>query len=89
MATVNPRTRIAVYERDGYACRRCGWAVEPPQGYDGRRALGIEIRKPNGKPGFRILELDHVWPRRLGGRRTLANLQTLRNSCNARKGATV
>lgn len=87
MATVNPRTRIKVYERDGYACRHCGWSVEPPADYDGRQALGITFLKPNGKYGVRILELDHVLPKSRGGRGCFANFQTLCNSCNVRKGA--
>lgn len=35
------------------------------------------------------LELDHIYPFKLGGRFEIDNLQALCNSCNARKGATV
>lgn len=83
------RTRLAVYRRDGYACKTCGWKPEVPKGYDGQYALGETYRKPNGKVGVRILELDHIWPYLLGGEFEVDNLQALCNSCNARKGANV
>ena len=83
------RTRLAVYSRDGYACKACGWLPKVPENYDGRYALSESWRKPNGKWGVRVLELDHVWPYLLGGKFEVDNLQALCNSCNAQKGANV
>lgn len=83
------RVRLEVYARDGFACRHCGWTTAVPDGYDGRYALGETIIKSNGKYGCRLLELDHVTPFLHGGKFELSNLQTLCNSCNARKGANV
>lgn len=71
--------RLAVYERDGYACRSCGWSVDVPEGYDGTGALG------RGKS----LELDHIFPYALGGKFELDNLQALCSTCNGRKGAKI
>jgi 5-methylcytosine-specific restriction endonuclease McrA len=83
------RTRLAVYQRDGYACKTCGWKPMVPESYDGQYALSETYRKSNGKYGVRILELDHVWPYLLGGKFEADNLQALCNSCNAQKGADV
>jgi 5-methylcytosine-specific restriction endonuclease McrA len=82
------RVRLAVYRRDWFACVKCGWSPEVPDGYDGRHALGEDYVKPNGTPGCRLLELDHVVPFVRGGEFAVDNLQALCNSCNARKGAT-
>lgn len=83
------RVRLAVYTRDGFACRHCGWAPEVPRDYDGEFALGGSYRKTNGKFGTRYLALDHVHPYSLGGKFVVENLQTLCNSCNTKKGAKV
>jgi 5-methylcytosine-specific restriction endonuclease McrA len=35
--------RRRIYERDGYACKRCGWTVVPPEGYRGINAIHVVI----------------------------------------------
>jgi 5-methylcytosine-specific restriction endonuclease McrA len=68
----------------------CGWKPPVPENYDGRYALGITTYDPfKNKYGCRLLELDHIHPYILGGKFVVENLQTLCNSCNARKGAKV
>lgn len=79
--------RVAVHERDNFTCQGCGWRPkgrEIPAGYDGRHAIGTWRI-----PADRILHLDHVYPRSLGGLPVLDNLQTLCEPCNARKAARV
>lgn len=70
--------RAAVLERDGYQCKGCGWSPDRMI-YTGADALA----------DIRGLEVDHVYPRALGGSNDLSNLQTLCSDCNARKGARV
>lgn len=38
--------------------------------------------------GSRATEVDHIWPRRWGGRNDFGNLRPLCGPCNRRKGAT-
>lgn len=76
--------RVAVYERDGYTCRHCGYRPTViPDGYDGTFGLG------EAGLSLTMLELDHVIPVSKGGVTSMANLQTLCNRCNARKGKKV
>lgn len=78
------KMRLAVHTRDGFACLICGFAPPVPDGYTGRYALA------EYDPGrARLLELDHIIPHALGGEFKLDNLQTLCNSCNARKGTKI
>lgn len=35
--------RLAIYERDGYACRHCGWSVSKPEGYRGHHPIGVVV----------------------------------------------
>jgi len=88
--------RLAVYERDGYACRHCGWMPDVPDDYRGWCALFGAAPPP--KPGegrppsrrlakTRVLELDHIKPYSKGGAFTVKNLQALCSTCNGRKGA--
>lgn len=83
--SISRRTRAAmravVFTRDGHACRRCGWS---PKGAP--LLVSETITKRNGRMGYRGLELDHVVPFAHGGVFTADNLQTLCNTCNARKG---
>lgn len=77
--------RLAVYQRDGFACVGCGWEPSPPPpDYTGRLAL----LSWEGPGGLCFLELDHVIPWLYGGPTILANLQTLCTPCNRRKGTT-
>jgi len=55
--------RIAVLERDGFACRACGWTLAQLRPEDPRK----------------FLELHHVEHHRHGGANTVANLVTLCN----------
>jgi hypothetical protein len=70
--------RATVLERDSYCCRGCGWSSSQMV-YTGDGALA----------DIRGLEVDHIYPRALGGSNELSNLQTLCSDCNARKGARV
>jgi hypothetical protein len=84
------RLRLSVYTRDDFRCQACSWRVSPPADYDGRSALGdVFYSYDEGRYKFRVLELDHVHPKSRGGKLTIANVQTLCNTCNARKGASV
>lgn len=71
--------RKAALERDGYRCRECGWKPGDP----------VPERKGTGRPVFRTLEIDHIWPKSLGGPDDLDNYQVLCTTCNCRKGARV
>jgi 5-methylcytosine-specific restriction endonuclease McrA len=71
--------RAAVLERDGYRCRTCGWTHGDP----------VPVKAGTGRPVFRTLEIDHVYPRSKGGPDEEANFQVLCTTCNARKGARV
>jgi 5-methylcytosine-specific restriction endonuclease McrA len=91
--------RLAVYERDGYACVNCGWQPEIPERYSGDGALcgpapESELRKPGRHPSqrlarTRVLELDHKIPYSKGGRFTVKNLQAMCSTCNYQKGASL
>lgn len=75
-----PRSaRAAVLERDGYRCRKCGWRPGDP----------VPLAKGRARPVYRALEIDHVWPKSLGGTDEESNYQVLCSSCNASKGARV
>ena len=91
--------RLAVYERDGYACVNCGWQPEIPEKYYGFSALcgpapEEELRKPGRHPSqrlakTRVLELDHKIPYSKGGQFTVKNLQAMCSTCNYQKGASL
>lgn len=39
-----PRTlRLAIYRRDGFACRHCGWSVQEPPGYRGVNPIHVLV----------------------------------------------
>lgn len=69
--------RRAVYERDSFRCRSCGFAA-PQHEVKTFYAFGWNPVR---------LQLDHVVPYKLGGQFTIENLQTLCQTCNSRKGA--
>lgn len=71
--------RAAVLERDGWKCRRCGWRPGDP----------VPLVKSGGRPVYRTLEIDHIWPKSRGGADEEANFQVLCTTCNASKGARV
>jgi 5-methylcytosine-specific restriction endonuclease McrA len=71
--------RLAVLERDGYKCRRCGWAPSDP----------VPIKPGTSRAVYRGLELDHIWPKSKGGAGTEDNFQVLCTSCNCSKGARI
>jgi 5-methylcytosine-specific restriction endonuclease McrA len=67
-----------VFERDGWKCLRCGFAVT-----ESERALQVSRER---KTARQFLTLDHVRPQSRGGAFEIGNLQTLCNHCNQRKG---
>ena len=76
--------RAFVHHRDGFACCICGVvAPDVPANYDGRNAAG------RGYGPRLLLVADHIVSRRNGGSHHPSNLQTLCESCNARKSGLV
>lgn len=74
--------RAFVFTRDGFRCRHCGVTpIVVPAAYDGRETVGTPIGH--------CLVMDHVVSRRNGGEHHPDNLQTLCDSCNARKAGLV
>lgn len=70
--------RAAVLLRDGYKCRQCDWAPGDP----------VPVNA-DGRDIYRALEIDHVFPKSLGGADEEANYQVLCTTCNSRKGARI
>jgi hypothetical protein len=35
--------RLKIHERDGYACRECGWVAPKPSGYRGHGRVGVVV----------------------------------------------
>lgn len=71
--------RLLVLKRDGFRCRECGWKPGDP----------VPEKKGAGRPVFRTLEIDHIYPKSLGGPDEPGNFQVLCTTCNCRKGARV
>jgi hypothetical protein len=70
--------RAEVLQRDGWQCRACGWSPGDP----------VPLA-PTGRPLYRGLEIDHIYPKSRGGADVLDNLQVLCTTCNTRKGGRV
>jgi len=71
--------RAAILERDGYRCRDCGWKPGDP----------VPVKKKTDRLVYRGLEIDHIYPKSLGGPDEESNFQVLCTTCNCRKGARV
>ena len=73
--------RAWIYTRDRFTCQHCGVRPESiPENYNGR----LTLETPRGM----MLVLDHIISLRRGGDNSAENLQTLCDSCNARKVTT-
>ena len=71
--------RLLVLERDGYQCRSCGWKPGDP----------VPIKKKTDRLVYRGLEIDHIYPKSLGGPDEPGNFQVLCTTCNCRKGVRI
>lgn len=71
-ATIPRAVRKAVYQRDGFRCVNCQWAMTDP-----KRHLSL----PSGDR----LSIDHVTPECQGGQTIASNLVTLCMKCNQEK----
>lgn len=81
----NRRLRVAAFTRDDFTCQDCGWRpqdAEIPVDYDGRYTIGTWPH-PIAE---RVLHMDHVIARAVGGPSVLANMATRCGPCNYRKG---
>lgn len=74
--------RAFVFRRDGFRCVACGTKPQVvPEAYTGVRTVGCD-------PGL-CLVMDHIISIRRGGTHHPLNLQTMCDSCNARKSVLV
>lgn len=67
---INPKVRVAVYERDNWTCQACG-VLTPLEG------------DPNGN---NYPSLDHIVPQSKGGSHDITNLRLLCRWCNCVRG---
>jgi len=73
--------RRFVYKRDNFKCKICGDFAKIPEVYTGKYTLSTNKKS--------CLVIDHIVSLRNGGNNHPDNLQTLCDSCNARKSSTV
>lgn len=100
-----PRLRKLIYERDKFACQRCGWSPGIPDEYDGKNAIEVQVGtrrrltrmswtdQPDeyvDVPIYKALVIDHIHPYVMGGAfDDPNNLQALCSTCNGKKGAKI
>jgi hypothetical protein len=79
-------TRLAVYQRDKWACQYCGRKFQPR--LDGYAPMETE-RGPGGPADFDyvFLEMDHIRPVLHAGTNEMYNLKAACSPCNRRKAA--
>lgn len=79
------RLRLEIFKRDNFQCVRCGaTALNIPSDYNGSKSLQCQKSK-TGKSQNNILVIDHILSLANGGDNSPENLQTLCDSCNAKK----
>ena len=80
------QTRKNVLGRDSHKCVRCGKEC-PHNGPTGKFRDTPPPTPPNGRigKGKSCHQVDHIWPRALGGPDTMRNLQTLCRRCHQDK----
>jgi 5-methylcytosine-specific restriction endonuclease McrA len=75
---LHPKTRLRIYDRDGWRCVWCTAQVERPTlPEDGLLVCSGDIRQAS---------VDHVVPRSRGGSNDPSNLITACAQCNAKRG---
>ena len=72
-AFVEDVPRFAVFERDDFICKICGYPID------------MTLAAPHRKSA----SIDHVVPLARGGKHEMSNVQAAHFGCNARKGARV
>lgn len=75
----NRETQTWLVRQDG---TRCSWAETRDEVLRRANHTCLDCSNP-------ATEVDHIWPRRWGGRDCLENLQALCGTCNRRKGVSL
>lgn len=73
--------RKTVFERDRFTCQLCGWRPRVPNDWDGKTPLA-------DRKG-RVLTIDHILEKSLGGSSTQENFRTACNHCNVARSVHV
>jgi len=68
--------RRQVFERDNFTCQICGWKPPGWKDYDGVTRL---------TDGKKILTIDHIRERALGGPSTMENFRAACDECNVER----